>query len=154
MAVNGTSAGEAQVDPPPLFLIDKSALARAERDPRARGAFLDLDVEGTFVTCDVIDMEVGYSARSSAEYERIWLARQRAYHSLPITRDVTRRARQVQRELAGRGHHRGAGVADLLIAACAELHRATVVHYDADFDTITKVTNQPMRWLVPRGEIP
>lgn len=144
----------AGADPPPLFLIDKSALARAERHPLAQQAFLTLDGEGALATCDVIDLEVGYSARNLAEYERIWSARGRIFHALPITPEVTRRARLVQRQLAERGHHRGAGIPDLLIAACAELHRATVVHYDADFDTICQVTAQPMRWLLPRGEIP
>lgn len=143
-----------EAEPPPLFLIDKSALARAERHPTAQDAFLALDEEGVVATCDVIDLEVGYSARNLTDYERIRSARSRAYHSLPITPEVTRRARQVQRQLAARGKHRGASIPDLLIAACAEQHGATVIHYDSDFDTIAEVTHQPTRWLLPRGEIP
>jgi predicted nucleic acid-binding protein len=145
------SAGD---QPPPLFLIDKSALARAERNATAREAFLALDEEGVVATCDIIDLEVGYSARNRAEYERIWTARNQAFRSLPITPEVTRRARDLQRRLAASGKHRVAGVPDLLIAACAEQHGATVVHYDSDFDIIAVVTNQPMRWLVRRGEVP
>lgn len=143
MAVNNTG----------LFLIDKSALVRAERNQDGRRAFIALDDEGSLATCDVIDLEVGYSARNFPEYERIWAARESAYVTLPITPTVCRRARQVQRQLAEHGQHRGAGVPDLLIAACAELHQATVVHYDADFDAVAAITGQPMRWLVPRGTI-
>lgn len=40
---------------------------------------------------------------------------------------------------------------DLLIAATAERHDVTVLHYDADFDLIAEVTGQLTRWVVPRG---
>lgn len=134
-----------------LFLVDKSALARAERRPLAMDALAELDSLGTLATCDIIDLELGYSARSLAELRRIWQARRALYTSLPITPAVTARAREVQHSLAARGHHRGAGITDLLIAACAELHAATVVHYDADYDTIGAVTGQATQWIVPRG---
>ena len=137
----------------PLFLLDKSALARAERQPEARRALFELDSEGVLATCDIIDLEVGYSARNQDEFERIWAARTALYRTLPITPEVTRRARQVQRMLCRQGHHRSAGVADLLIAACAEVHGAVVVHYDADYDTISARTGQPTRWLLPRGTV-
>jgi len=37
------------------------------------------------------------------------------------------------------------------IAAAAEEHGLTVVHYDADFDLIASVTGQRCEWLVPAG---
>ena len=43
---------------------------------------------------------------------------------------------------------------DLLIAAVAERARVTVLHYDSDYDLITKVTGQPVQWVVPRGTVP
>ena len=63
------------------------------------------------------------------------------------------RARQVQRLLAVRGL-KGRTVPDLLIAALAERQNLTLIHYDADYDFVTTVTGQPMRWVVPRGSIP
>jgi predicted nucleic acid-binding protein len=42
---------------------------------------------------------------------------------------------------------------DLLIAAVAERNQVTVVHYDADYDTIAEMTGQPTRWVVERGSI-
>lgn len=134
-----------------VFLVDKSALARIERHAAVEEALLELDSRGTLATCDVVDLEVGYSARSYDEYQRIWAAREVLYRTLPITPDVTRRARQVQRALAGRAQHRGAGIADLLIAACAEVHGAVVVHYDADYELISAATGQRVQWIVPRG---
>jgi len=41
-----------------------------------------------------------------------------------------------------------------LIAACAQRHGVTVLHYDGDFDLIAEVTGQPVQWVVPRGSVP
>jgi predicted nucleic acid-binding protein len=49
--------------------------------------------------------------------------------------------------------HRAAGVFDVLTAAAAEHYRATLMHYDADFEHIAKVTGQDHLWVVPRGSI-
>ena len=63
-----------------------------------------------------------------------------------------RRARQGQRMLASRGL-RGRKVPDLLVAAAAEEAGLTVLHYDADFDFISRATGQPCEWVVPAGTI-
>ncbi|GIH69516.1 PIN domain nuclease [Sphaerimonospora thailandensis] len=136
-----------------VYLVDKSALARAERNDTARKAFLALDEVGVLATCAIIDLEVGYSSRNLAEFDAIATDRRELYLDLPITRAVCVRARQVQRELVKRGQHRGPGVSDLVIAACAELNDAVVVHYDRDFDTIAAFTGQKVRWLVPAGSV-
>jgi predicted nucleic acid-binding protein len=57
-------------------------------------------------------------------------------------------------ELVKRSHHRGIGPNDLLVAACAEVHGATVLHYDRDFHIIAEVTGQRALWGVPPGSIP
>ncbi len=38
-----------------------------------------------------------------------------------------------------------------LIAATAERHGVTVLHYDGDFDLITAITGQPTTWVAPAG---
>jgi predicted nucleic acid-binding protein len=43
---------------------------------------------------------------------------------------------------------------DLLTAAAAEHHAASVLHYDADFDHIAAVTGQQVDWIAPRGSVP
>jgi predicted nucleic acid-binding protein len=60
------------------------------------------------------------------------------------------RAMEVQHLLARRGRHR-LPLPDLAIAATAELHGATVLHHDHDYDVIAAVTGQPARWIVRRG---
>jgi hypothetical protein len=46
------------------------------------------------------------------------------------------------------------GLPDLLLAAIAERHRVTLLHYDADFDMVGAITGQPMQWVAPRGSVP
>ena len=66
---------------------------------------------------------------------------------------IRTRALDVQRRLAQVGglHHRSVKIPDLVIAAAAEAFGATVLHYDADYDRIARITGQPVEWIVPRG---
>ncbi|HCT80524.1 MAG TPA: VapC toxin family PIN domain ribonuclease [Micromonosporaceae bacterium] len=137
-----------------VFLIDKSALARVARHASVLVAFVELDDNGVLATSPVVELEIGYSARNLADFDSVAQDRRALYQELPLTKAVTDRAMQVQRELVGRGQHRGPGVSDLLIAATAEIHGAEVVHYDRDFDTIAAYTGQPTRWIVPAGSVP
>lgn len=134
--------------------MDKSALARVDREATVLTALIHLDESGELATSAVIELEIGYSTRSLAEFDAVSADRRALYRDLPLAREVTNRARFVQRELVRQGHHRGPGVSDLLIAATAETHGAVVVHYDADFDTIAEITGQPTQWIVPRGSVP
>jgi predicted nucleic acid-binding protein len=63
-----------------------------------------------------------------------------------------KRARQVQRMLAGRSQ-RGRKVPDLLVAATAEDAGLIILHYDADFDRIASVTGQKCEWVAVPGSI-
>ncbi len=66
---------------------------------------------------------------------------------------VMNRAMQVTALLASAGHHRAASPADLLIAAAAEAHHLTLLHYDADFERIAAVTRQPTEWVAEPGSL-
>jgi len=46
------------------------------------------------------------------------------------------------------------GISDLLIAACADVNRAVLLHYDHDFDLVAEITGQSAVWVVPRGAVP
>ncbi len=41
----------------------------------------------------------------------------------------------------------------MLIAAAAEEQGLILMHYDADFDQIAKVTGQHCLWVVPAGTV-
>jgi predicted nucleic acid-binding protein len=57
----------------------------------------------------------------------------------------------VQAALAARSQHRALSLVDSLVAAVAEAHHLTMLHYDADFELIAGVTGQPQAWIVPGG---
>jgi predicted nucleic acid-binding protein len=67
--------------------------------------------------------------------------------------ECVNRALEVQAALAEQSQHRGVQLSDLLTAACAEDADLTVLHYNADFELIASVTDQPTRWVVPRGSV-
>lgn len=132
-------------------VVDKSALARFGT-PTVAAALQPLYDRASVATCAVVDLEVLFSARSPDHYERM-RAEQRGLQRLPVTDEVCERALDVQRTLARSSRHRGASIPDLIIAACAEVNGATLLHYDADFDLIAEVTGQPTVWVVPRGTV-
>jgi predicted nucleic acid-binding protein len=59
----------------------------------------------------------------------------------------------VHRQLAVVSQHRHFRLPDLIIAATAEAHGATVLHYDADYDRIAQITGQPTEWVAPKGSL-
>lgn len=76
-----------------------------------------------------------------------------AWPSVDIDQRALGGAVEVQDDLAARSQHRGAKIADLLIAAAAEAAGLVVLHYDHDFDVIADVTGQRSEWIVPAGAI-
>ncbi len=134
------------------YLIDTSAMARIG-DKRVRAVVMAAIDNGTAATCVTLDLEAIYSGRNIEEIEQLLDVRSEYFQQLPITLEVQERAKQVMVLLARRGKHRAAGAFDVLTAAVAEVHRATILHYEADFEHIASVTGQQHRWIVPRGEI-
>jgi predicted nucleic acid-binding protein len=134
------------------YVADKSALARA-RHRTVAARLMPLLIGGDIGTCGVIDLELLFSARSHADVVAL-RAERGALPQLAITQADFDRALDVMEALARTGHHRAAGIPDLLIAAIAERHGLTVLHYDKDYDVIAKVTKQKVEWIVPAGSVP
>jgi predicted nucleic acid-binding protein len=132
------------------YLVDKSALALAH--PQVTDVLLRLVKAGLTATTGIVSLEMLYSARNLAEHDRI-RAGLSAYEWLLTDDKDFARALEVQRQLTALGKHRAVPLPDLLIAATAERHQVTVLHYDADFDLIATVTAQPTQWIVPRGSL-
>jgi predicted nucleic acid-binding protein len=132
-------------------LADKSALARLHSDP-VRAVIGPLLLAGEVATCAIVDVEVLFSARSPVEYSAV-RRRRGSYPNLPITDQVCVRALELQSALAVKSQHRGVSIPDLIIAACAQIHDVTVLHYDSDFDLIASVDGPATQWVVPRGTV-
>lgn len=132
------------------FLIDTSAAARMA-NPDVAQRLGPLIEGGVVATTASLDAQALYSARGTADYERLWHDRHLAYEYLPTNDEHWQVALNAQRELARTGRHRSVGVHDLLTAALAAAHNLTVVHYDSDFETAATVLAFEQRWVLPRG---
>ncbi|MGW6427636.1 PIN domain-containing protein [Nocardia sp. NPDC055053] len=125
------------------MLADKSAIEWVLRDAVAAADFNTATSKpGALVAaCHLTALEIGYSARSLDDYIAK-IGHQKSLVWLPVTEEAMDRALAVQGLLAERGAHR-LPIPDLIIAATAEVHGATVMHVDSNYETIAEVTGQP-----------
>ena len=133
----------------PTFLADTSAWHRRGQVAKRWAGLLESD---DIVLCTPVALELLYSARSGADYEEIASGLEGFQH-LALDGQGEALAGRAQALLAARGQHRGPAPVDLLIAAIAEAHGATLLHYDRHFDQIARVTGQPTEWLARPGSL-
>jgi predicted nucleic acid-binding protein len=134
------------------YLADKSAVARLHI-AKVQARLLPLIESGLVATCTLVDLEILFSTRTKAEYGAV-RAERRGFEQLDIEQVDWERAADIQARLAARGRTRAVGIPDLLLAAVAERHRVTLLHYDRDFDVVAAVTKQPAAWVARRGSVP
>ncbi len=131
-------------------ILDTSVLTRLGA-PSVRAVVEPLAAVGRAARAGISDLEIGYSARNAAEWDKLVGALD-AFELVETTAEHIRRARQVQRMLAA-SSQRGRKIPDLLVAAAAEQAGYSVLHYDADFDLIASATGQTCQWVVPPGTV-
>jgi hypothetical protein len=129
---------------PALYLIDTSGLFRILQSG-LRKAWSDHLAAGVIAICPIVELEFLFSAQSLADR----LEKQQLLHDLlgwvPMPDRAYERAAEIQQLLTETGAHRSAGPVDLLIAATAERERLIVLCDDRDYQTIARVTGQPVR---------
>lgn len=130
------------------YLVDKSAWVWAGKNPVANADFSTLMADGDTLLagCHLTALELAYSARNAADHTAILDRQRKDLLWLPVTEQVMDRSLEVIAMLARRGQHR-CPIPDVVIAACAELHGATVLHVDSDYEMIANATGQPVRRL-------
>jgi predicted nucleic acid-binding protein len=72
---------------------------------------------------------------------------------IDIPEDIWEQAADIQEALTEQAQHRSASIPDLLVAATARSRALEILHYDRDFDTIARFTEQPARWILPPGTV-
>ncbi|SDI91337.1 hypothetical protein SAMN05444157_0768 [Frankineae bacterium MT45] len=138
------------------LILDNSAFARIRTEPTVAAsvrAYATASLGGLRSVL-VQRAEICISARNLANYD----AMVTSLAAVPLldsdTADVRAAVVSLQRSLVQAGTHRGPKVIDLLIAATALVHDATVLHYDSDFDTLVAADAAlKAHWVVPRGSI-
>ena len=129
------------------WIIDTSAFhrLRASADyPKWKNRI----TRGLVFVSSVTLLEIGFSARSAADYEETRTSvLVQNLEELSITWDVEKAALAIQAKLAEVSMHRGPSVADILVAALAIRAHKTVLHFDKDFEVIHAVTGQKVEWI-------
>ena len=102
----------------------------------------------------MVRLELLWTSRDHADFV-IMREKLDGLRAAPIGERVWRRALDVFEAFAEHGplHHRQVVIADLLIAAAAELAELPLLHYDRDFELIAEVTGQPVEALAPLGSL-
>ena len=127
------TAGPALVDSSawiPLFRRNHPA------GPKLRARISQLQASGQAATTEPIMLELLRGARDTADYEQL-AALLGDLTLLPVSLERWQEAAQMGFDLLRR-HGITVPSVDLLIAAVAKAHGATLVHRDGDFDLIAK----------------
>jgi predicted nucleic acid-binding protein len=136
----------------PIYLADTSVYVLQGRHSQVRRRFEQLLADGRLAACQMTALEYLNNAPDPNGYEILWGALH-GHRWVDVTKSAMDRALAVHRTLAAKSQHRHFRLPDLIIAATAELHGATVLHYDADYDRIAAVTDQPTEWVAPKGSL-
>jgi predicted nucleic acid-binding protein len=135
-----------------VYLADTSVYVLQGRHPEVRARFAALLTEGRLAACQMTALEYLNNAASPEGYQALWAALH-GQRWMDVSTAAMERALDVHRLLAERSLHRHFRLPDLIIAATAEQHDATVLHYDADYDRIAAVTGQPVEWVAAQGSL-
>jgi predicted nucleic acid-binding protein len=134
-----------------LFLLDASAFWRLrspQLDPERRREVADWVAKGIVAgsTALVLETRAGRDLPPVDPGELPWLW---------ISERAERRAADLQRQLRAAHQHLGVPPLDYLIAAVAEDHRASILHYDADFERLAANTDLAisLEALAPLGAL-
>jgi predicted nucleic acid-binding protein len=136
-----------------IYLADTSVYVLQARHAVVRDRFARLLTEGRLAACQMTALEYLNNAPDPRGYE-ILRGALMAQRRIDVTSAAMDRALEVHAELARKSQHRHFRLPDLIIAATAELASATVLHYDADYDRIAKITGQPVEWVAQKGSLP
>jgi predicted nucleic acid-binding protein len=134
------------------YLADKSALARLHL-PAVRQELEPLMLRALVGICGVTELEMLYSARNIQERARMKEQLEASLDQVDIPGDIWEQAAVIQEALTEQAQHRSASIPDLIVAATARSQGLEILHYDRDFETIARYTEQPTRWIVPPGTV-
>jgi predicted nucleic acid-binding protein len=134
------------------YLADKSALARLHL-PAVREELEPLMIRALVGICGVTELEMLYSARNIQERARMKEQLEASLDRIDIPGDIWEQAAEIQEALAEQAQRRSASIPDLIVAATARARGLEILHYDRDFETIARFTEQKARWIVPPGTV-
>jgi predicted nucleic acid-binding protein len=121
------------------FLADTSMVIRLRRGRDVDRRWLDAVRAGLVGVCPVVEAELVRATASKADRDQLRSLLRSLFGWHPMPEDAWRFVERTQDDLVDLGQHKGPSIVDLLVAATAEAWGLTVLHVDADFDTIARV---------------
>jgi predicted nucleic acid-binding protein len=121
------------------FLADTSLVIRLRRGSGIDPRWTDAIRAGLVGVCPVVEAELVRATASKVDRDRLRELLQSLFAWHPMPDGAWRFVDRVQDELVDRGLPKGPSVLDLLVAATADAWDLTVLHVEADFDTIAHV---------------
>jgi predicted nucleic acid-binding protein len=118
------------------YLVDTSALVRIVRRQAPPERYQQVE-RGLVAICEPVLVEA-LTLADATSYERVEKALLAAHPWLVAPDDAWETIRATRRELAQHSQHQGLSVADYLVVATALKHDVTVLHEDADFETVAR----------------
>ena len=121
------------------FLADTSTIVRLRQRREIAPRWLDAIKAGLVGICPVVEAELTRAVASKSDHDQLHSQLRTLFTWHPMPDASWRFVEQTQHKLVERGLHKGPSVVDLLVAATADAWGLTVLHVDADFDTIAQV---------------
>lgn len=122
------------------YLVDTSALVRIVRRQVGQHWYQQV-TRGLVAICDPVITET-LTIADATSYLRVEAALREAYPWVPVPDDAWDIVTSVRRELATKSAHQGLSVADHLVVATAMRLKLTVLHEDADYETVARAVPQ------------
>jgi predicted nucleic acid-binding protein len=122
------------------FLADTSMIVRLRRGYDIAPRWVDAVKAGLVGVCPAVEAELARATTSKADRDQLRAQLRSLFAWHPMPDSAWRFVEHVQDSLVDLGQHKGPSVIDLLVAATADAWGLTVLHVDAAFDTIARVT--------------
>ena len=123
------------------FLADTSVVVRLRRGGDVQPRWVEAVRAGMVGVCPAVEAELIRATAIRADRDRLRAMLRSLFGWHPMPDDAWRFVERTQDALVELGQHRGPSVVDLLVAATAEAWGLTILHVDADFDTIARVVD-------------
>jgi predicted nucleic acid-binding protein len=127
------------------FLADTSMVIRLRRGQDIQARWVDAVRAGLVGVCPAVEAELVRATASKADRDQLRGHLRALFSWHPMPDDAWRFVERTQDALVDLGQQKGPSVVDLLVAATADAWGLTVLHVDADFDTIARVVPVQVR---------
>jgi predicted nucleic acid-binding protein len=128
------------------YLADTSFIVRLQRGREIVPQWVEAVRAGLVAICPAVEAELLRTARSPRDGDALREFLTTLFTWRPMPGGVWQDLAEMQDALLKASQHRGVSVVDLLVAATAQAYRLTVLHVDADFETIARATGVPAQW--------